>query len=127
MFSKKKQKPDTLRLLQYVGMKRTKAKKKISPHKYKIVVMTVHRTSVCRPMVNEKDGIFVGSQIENVVVCKEGRKHKPMKFAYRHGDTGCGYLIDSKEEKRSLDVYRIHWLDAASQGFLVVPMEHFLQ
>lgn len=124
---KKHQKPDTLRLLQYVGMKRSKAKKQIDPQKYKIVVMTIHKTSLCRPMLDEKNGVFVGSQIEDVVVCKERRKHKPMKYSYRHGDTGCGYLMDSKEQKRSLDVYRIHWLDAASQGFLVVPMEHFLK
>ena len=122
----KKNNPNTLRLLQYLGMKRSKSKRNIAPNKYKIVVMNVPRDSLCRPMLNEKENIQVGQSINGVIVCKEKRKHKAMKFSYRHGDTGCGYLLDSKEKKRSVDVYRVNWSDAAAQGFLVVPMKHFL-
>ena len=122
----KKNNPNTLRLLQYLGMKRHKSKRNIGPNKYKIVIMNVPRNSLCRPMLNESEDVLVGQNVNGVIVCKEKRKHKPMKFSYRHGDTGCGYLLDSKVGKRSVDVYRVNWSDAAAQGFLVVPMKHFL-
>ena len=123
----KKHNPNTLRLLQYLGMKRSKSKRNIAPNKYKIVVMNVPRESLCRPMLNEKKNIQVGQSINGVIVCKEKRKHRPMKFLLSSWRFGLWVSLDSKEEKRSVDVYRVNWSDAAAQGLSGCSNEAFFR
>ena len=107
-------------VLSYLGMRSAKAKEVEAVH-YKITVFDVHRDTLCRPI----KGAEPGSIQSNVAICLE--KDQNLKsWTHRHGFTGCGYATNSKTNKRSLDVYRIRWMDASTMGFCVFPLARFL-
>ena len=114
-------KVDAKQLLQYTGQLPANSKKKINPADYKITVFDIRKDSLCRPIKDKPVGEVVGG----VSVCLE--KHaKPINWRSRSGYTGCGYVIDTKTGLRSLDVFRISWIDASTNGFCVLPLQRFL-
>ena len=107
-------------VLAYLGMRSAKAKD-IEAVNYKITVFDVHRDTLCRPI----KGAEPGKVQSNVAICLE-KDQRAKSWTHRHGYTGCGYAINSKTQKRSLDIYRIRWMDASTMGFCVFPMARFL-
>lgn len=114
-------KANTASLLQHLGMRSGKAKGSLEAVDYKITVFDVYRNTLCRPISDASPGTIQS----NVAICLE-KEHRPKSWMYRHGFTGCGYAINSKTQKRSLDVYRVRWMDASSMGFCVFPLARFL-
>ena len=107
-------------VLAYLGMRSAKAKE-AQAIDYKITIFDVHRDTLCRPI----KGAEPGSTQSNIAVCLE-KEQKPKSWAHRHGFTGCGYAVSSKTNQRSLDVYRVRWMDASTMGFCVFPLGRFL-
>lgn len=107
-------------LLAYLGMLSAKGKK-VEAANYKITVFDVHRDTLCRPIRDAEPGTIQS----NVAICLE-KDQRAKSWAHRHGYTGCGYAINSKTNKRSLDVYRVRWMDASTMGFCVFPLARFL-
>ncbi|MEC7987426.1 MAG: hypothetical protein VX278_19815 [Myxococcota bacterium] len=114
-------KADAKGLLHHLGMLSRKSKKKIKASDYKITIFDIRRENLCRPIENEEPGRL----FSDIPVCLE-KENKSKSWGHRHGYTGCGYAIDTKTSTRSVDVYRIRWADASSQGFCVFPMQRFL-
>jgi hypothetical protein len=112
--------PDAKRLLQHLGMVRGKARRKFDPTDYKITIFDVRSEVLCRPIdggTGEKDGLSVCIQ----------KKHRAASTTSRHGDTGCGYTMDTASKTRGMDVYRVAWRDASAYGFCVLPLSRFLE
>jgi hypothetical protein len=114
-------KATTSDLLQHLGMRSKNNNKQTDPVDYKITVFDVQRNTLCRPIKGKE----AGSIHENVTICLE-QENKPKSWGHRHGFSGCGYAVNSKTNKRSLDVFRVRWLDASAMGFCVFPMARFL-
>ena len=117
------EKPNTTQLLQHLGLKRGRVRREIDPQRYKLVIFDVSAQSMCRPILSsEAEGRNV-STVSGLTVCKEARG---LESVHRKGDSGCGYLLNTKTSKRTFDVYRISWADASAQGFCVLPLARFL-
>ncbi len=101
------------RLLQALGLQ----KKSTTPRRdYMITLFEVTPEQMCRPVLDEEPGALV----EGMVVCDN-----PFKAMPRHYK-GCGYHTVAGTDDRTLDAYRVIWSDAASQGFVVLPLERFI-
>ena len=111
--------PEAVRVLQALGMKGRRARS-VDVSNYKITVFDVAADWMCRPI----EGGTPGEPIEGVSQC-EARQQRPLG-GHRRGYTGCGYSLDTGASLRGLDVYRIRWSEAATQGFCVMPMSRFL-
>jgi hypothetical protein len=88
---------------------------------WKVTVFDVKNTWLCRPAEGEE-----GAPLGGVATCpsdwqQHGRGAKPRSFS------GCGYLLDTGTNERSLDVFRVEWGDAVTWGFCVLPLDRFLQ
>ena len=115
-------KATTADLLAHLGMISQNNKSDFPAIDYKITIFDVRRDTICRPLTEREGGVLEA----NVPICLENEQ-KPKSWTHRHGFTGCGYATNTKTGKRSLDVYRIRWLDASSMGFCVFPMARFLE
>ena len=87
---------------------------------WKITIFDVRADWVCRPI---EDGV-PGAESGGVPICDEGDSSKLR--ASRYGYTGCGYTLDTAASTRGIDVFRVDWETASSQGFCVMPLERFL-
>ena len=112
---------DTKKLLEHLGMRSKNDRSIPNPADYKITIFDVQRERICRPMTTGTEGDLVS----NVAICGE-KQNKAKSWTHRHGFTGCGYAINSSTRKRSLDVFRVQWIDASALGFCVFPMARFL-
>ena len=112
--------PDAVRVLQALGMKGRRAHS-VDVDNYKITVFDVASDWLCRPI---EDGL-PGEPLAGISQC-ETRQQRPLT-GHRRGYTGCGYSLDTGASMRGLDVYRIRWSEAATQGFCVMPMSRFLE
>ena len=107
-------------LLHHLGMLKKGYKKEIDPRDYKITIFDIEQKSLCRPMKGK-----AGDKIKNVPICIENQQ-TAISRRHKHGFTSCGYAFDTKTFSRSIDVYRIMWMDAVVQGFCVLPLKRFL-
>ena len=112
---------DTKKVLEHLGMRGKNDRSIPNPIDYKITIFDVERTRICRPIDKET----TSSLVSNVQICEE-KENKAKSWTHRHGFTGCGYTINTATQKRSLDVYRVQWIDASALGFCVFPMARFL-
>ena len=87
---------------------------------WKITIFDVRSEWMCRPV---ESGI-PGEDLGGVPACAESELGRLR--GHRFGYTGCGYTLDTAASTRGLDVFRISWEVAASQGFCVMPLERFL-
>lgn len=87
---------------------------------WKITIFDVRAEWMCRPV----EGAPGGEDMGGVPACEEPDAGRIR--AHRHGYTGCGYTLDTAASTRGLDVYRISWESASSQGFCVMPLSRFL-
>jgi hypothetical protein len=111
---------DPTRLLQVLGMKGRRTKE-VDVSKYKITVFDVDAAWLCRPL----EGGTPGETHAGVSVCETGQQ-KPL-WGHRKGFTGCGYSMDTGASARGLDVYRVRWAEASTQGFCVFPLDRFIE
>lgn len=111
-----------LRLLQAAGMAGRKATttSRVAERDYKVVVFDVRRDWLCRPLDLEGTGLDLGG----VPACAQADAG-PLR-RHRRGYTGCGYTLDTGSSTRGLDVFRVAWNDAVSQGFCLFPLSRFL-
>jgi len=110
---------DQARLLQGMGMA-PRGGGRVVDDDWKVTVFDVRSEWMCRPMEDTAGGEDLGG----VPACEEpdaGRLR-----GHRHGYTGCGYTLDTAASTRGLDVFRISWESASSQGFCVMPLSRFL-
>ena len=112
---------DAKRLLQHLGLLRGKVRRKIDPADYKITVFDVRSEVLCRPLDPPGPG-----EKEGLSICVQ-KNHRPASPTSRHGDTGCGYAMDTASKTRGIDVYRVAWRDASAYGFCVLPLSRFLE
>ena len=105
--------PSVGRMLQHLGLrKRDTAPKR----RYKVTIFDVRAVDLCRPLDEQgEEDVAAG-----LPACAE-RFGEP-----RRGSSGCGYARDGGSKKRSFDVYRVRWEDAAAAGFCVLPAEAFV-
>jgi hypothetical protein len=111
-----------LRLLQATGMagRKATATSRVAERDYKVVVFDVRRDWLCRPL----DGDATGLDLGGVPACEDGDSG-PARH-HRRGYTGCGYTLDTGSSTRGIDVFRVAWSDAVSQGFCLFPLSRFL-
>lgn len=88
---------------------------------WKVVVFDVQRDWLCRPVDAD-----AGADLSGVPAC-EGSWQGPGPGVKHRSYSGCGYLLDTRTEARTLDTYRIAWGDAIAWGFCVLPLQRFLQ
>lgn len=105
--------PSVGRMLQHLGLQR---RDKTPKRRYKVTIFDVRALDLCRPLDEQGEEDVAAS----VAACPE-RFGEP-----RRGSSGCGYARDGDTGKRSFDVYRVRWEDAAAGGFCVLPAEAFL-
>ena len=117
------EKPTTTELLQHLGIKRGRIRRDIDPQRYKLVIFDVTAQSMCRPILTDANDDRAVGTVGGLTVCKQTRR---TGFVHRSGDSGCGYLIDTKTDERTFDLYRVSWADASAQGFCVLPLARFL-
>lgn len=105
--------PSVGRMLQHLGLQR---KDRTPKRRFKVTVFDVRAVDLCRPLDEQgEDEVVAG-----LSACAE-RFGEP-----RRGSSGCGYARDGGTGKRSFDVYRVRWEDAAATGFCVLPAEAFV-
>lgn len=86
---------------------------------WKVTLFDVPRTSLCRPVGEE----VPDSALAGVPRCEDGPKRREV---VRKAWTDCGHVNDVVSGARSLDVFRVEWEAAASQGFCLLPLPRFL-
>lgn len=106
--------PWTGRTLQWLGVR----KKGTDPkRRWKVTVMDVERSQLCRPVA----GVEPGTDVAGVLACP-GRLGKPGR------DTaGCGRSIDRKTTDDAAHRYAVRRSDAQTRGYCVVPLETYIE
>ncbi|MCB9664400.1 MAG: hypothetical protein H6732_09815 [Alphaproteobacteria bacterium] len=104
---------DQVRLLRGLGLRRG-----LRPPRrpWIVAVFEPAAGALCRPT----DEVEPGTQLAGSRVCDRGARGIGLH------DEGCGYAVDFTSHRRSLDVFRIRWRDAAARGFCVLPLARFL-
>lgn len=115
----REQGPDEARLLQGLGLAPRTGGAPVD-WDWKITLFDVRADWMCRPIEDAPGGEDRGG----VVACEEPDAGRIR--AHRYGYTGCGYTLDTGASTRGLDVFRISWESASSQGFCVMPLSRFL-
>jgi hypothetical protein len=85
--------------------------------RWKVTLFDVRREWLCRPMEGGPGALTAG-----VAVCDHPRRGGIHRKAW----TGCGYLTDVVTRLRTLDVFRIDWPTATTEGFCLLPFARFL-
>ena len=106
---------ESLAVLQALGLAGRKDQRA-----WKVTVFDVKREWLCRPAEWEP-----GTDLSGVAACESGWQ-APGRGTKARSYSGCGYLLDTQSEARTLDVYRVDWETAVSWGFCVLPWERFL-
>lgn len=88
---------------------------------YKVTVFEVARSTLCRPMDGQPGSLVAGVPVCDTPEQKQGPGVRAAAY------TGCGYGTDLGAGVRGLDVYRVRWADAVTQGFCVLPWERMLE
>lgn len=88
---------------------------------YKVTVFEVARSALCRPMDGEPGTVVAGVPICDHPEQRQGAGVRAAAYS------GCGYGTDLGAGVRGLDVLRIRWADAVTQGFCVLPWERMLK
>jgi len=88
---------------------------------YKVTLFDVQPEWLCRPMRE----IPADNIVEGVGACT--RRQAKSISGHKAGYTGCGYSMDTTASTRGLDVFRIPWATASSQGFCVLPLDRFIE
>lgn len=111
---------DVGRLLQGLGILGRKARPARVERGWQVVIFDVERDWLCRPV---EDGV-PGEVVGGVTTCDDpDLRPRP---GHRKGWTGCGYTLDTGASTRGLDVFRVEWQAAASNGFCLMPVDRFL-
>jgi hypothetical protein len=106
--------PWTGRTLQYLGLR----KKGTDPRRrWKVVVMDVERSELCRPV----DGVEPGTDVAGVPACA-ARLGRPGKHT-----AGCGRTLDRKTSNDALARYAVRRSEGQQRGYCVVPLERYVQ
>ncbi len=105
--------PGLGRLLQHLGLRH---KDKDPRRRYKITVFDAKASELCRPL----DDAIEGEVVAGIAAC-------PANRADVDASDGCGSWVDHATGQPSLAVYRVRWLEAARDGFCVLPAERFLR
>lgn len=105
-------------ILRAIGLLRRRQKLR---RDYKVTLFDVRSDWLCRP----SDGPE-GEDHAGVPRCEE-RLQRKGRHIRRASWTGCGYLADTADGDRTLDVFRVRWRDAIAGGFCVLPLKRFLQ
>lgn len=109
---------DQPRLLQALGLIGRKTDSRRATGDWMVTLFDVQRDWLCRPMA----GAPPGEKLAGVPACPDPTPDR----AHRRGYTGCGYTLDTGASTRGLDVFRITWSAASTEGFCVMPMSRFL-
>ena len=88
---------------------------------YKVTLFDVRTEWLCRPSAGAE-----GEDHAGVARCEAGWQRKGARLR-RQSWTGCGYLDDTADGHRSVDVIRIRWRVAIAGGFCVLPLERFIE
>ena len=88
---------------------------------YKVTLFDVKSEWLCRPSEGPP-----GEDHAGVPRCEE-RLQRRGRDLRRSAWTDCGYLTDTADGDRSLDLFRVRWRDAIAGGFCVLPLERFMQ
>jgi hypothetical protein len=112
----KKNGPDTIRLLQGLGLAKAKGLGWLQAKQWKITMFDVEAAWVCRPVKGAEEGLL----LQGIPACVRGQQKG------EGATTGCGYSRDPVTGGRGIDVFRIRWRDAARGGFCVMPLSRFV-
>ena len=104
--------PNVGRLLQILGLKKTN---KDPWRRYMVTIFDVPAHTLCRTVVSDEQETVGG-----LLTCD-----KPGRISKRK--MPCGYAVDRATGARTVDRYRIHWNDAAKNGFCVLPATRYLE
>ena len=111
---------DPLRMLQGLGMA-TRDTPPTSAADWRVTLFDVKAEWMCRPI----EGGTPGEEAGAVSVC-DAEDQGALDKQHADGFTGCGYTLDTGAATRGLDVYRVSWEVASSQGFCVWPLSRFM-
>ncbi len=114
---------DPKRLLHQMGMLSDRSKKSIDTTDYKITIFDVDTRGLCRPIAQNEENFQ--TEINGISSCSS--KQSQASRLSRYGFTGCGYTMNTSNNQRGFDVYRISWETASTYGFCVFPLDRFLQ
>lgn len=112
----KDRKADATAVLRALGLLRPRQALKDT---WKVTLFDVPRSSLCRPVGEE----VPDSALAGVPRCEDGPRRREV---VRKGWTDCGHVNDVVSGARTLDVFRVEWEAAASQGFCLLPLPRFL-
>ncbi len=108
--------PDQTRLLQHLGLTGKRGGWR-AQGRWKVTIFDVDSGWLCRPI----QGAEPGETVSDMAVCHQRLQRGNHRF------TGCGYTLDTANDERGIDHYRVQWQVAARWGFCVMPLERFLQ
>jgi hypothetical protein len=112
---------DPLRTLQGLGMVGRNVQE-IDGTDWTISLFDVKVTWLCRPIQGETPG----TAVVGVAACVEDQQ-VALDEGHTQGFTGCGYTLDMGASNRGLDIFRLDWETAVSNGFCLWPLERFLE
>lgn len=107
---------DATGVLQALGLVGKKAR-----GDWKVVVFDVKREWLCRPAES-----VPGDDLSGVATCEAGWQRRG-RGARARSYSGCGYLLDTVTQARTLDSFRVDWQTASTWGFCVLPLQRFLE
>jgi hypothetical protein len=107
------ERPGLGRVLQHLGERK---RARDPRRRYKITIFDVSAADLCRPL----DEVAEGTSVAGVAACPAPRSRVA-------ASDGCGSWADAVSGDPTFPVYRVRWLDAARDGFCVLPAERFLQ
>ncbi|MCK6506917.1 hypothetical protein L6R53_26695 [Myxococcota bacterium] len=108
------------RVLQVLGLLGRKPTEGQRERAWQVVVFDVRAEWLCRPVEEVEEGALLGG----VPTCT-GDEVGPAR-GHRKGWTGCGYSLDTGASTRGLDVFRVDWETASTNGFCLMPLQRFL-
>lgn len=115
--------PDrVLQLLGLLGRKPTEAQR---ARAWQVVVFDVRAEWLCRPVEDAAEGTALEGTAQGGVAVCTGDEVGPAR-GHRKGWTGCGYSLDTGASTRGLDVFRVDWETATTNGFCLLPLQRFL-
>lgn len=111
---------DPVRVLQVLGLLGRRPSEGQRERQWQVVVFDVQADWLCRPVEDAAPGTDLGG----VAVCTEDELG-PAR-GHRKGWTGCGYSLDTGASTRGLEVFRVDWQTASTNGFCLMPLRRFL-
>lgn len=84
---------------------------------WKAVVFEVEPGQLCRPT----DAAPGGTVLAGLPVCPHGARRTPGQH------DACGHAVDRVDDGVGPELLHVRWRDAASRGFVVLPLERFVR